>query len=235
MAAPPGARGPLIVLGAFNLELARAPWASHEPLIARMRLQFWRDVVTGDDEPAHEVAGPLAALIAAQGLDRARLMRMIDAREVEVGSTAPFTDTDALWRYLTDGSGGLLALSVQALGGSAPCGPVSDAAEALGAAQGLANYLMAVPALAAAGRDPLPDHRPERIAALARTGLARIVAARPALRRLPKSAKPALLAAWRAKPLLTQAAANPGSVIEGALGQSEFARRGSLLLRSLIG
>ena len=45
MAAPPVARGPLWVLYAFNVEVARAPWASKEPMIAEMRLQWWRDVV----------------------------------------------------------------------------------------------------------------------------------------------------------------------------------------------
>jgi len=230
MAAPVAQRAPLLVLAAFNLELARAPWVTREPLIARMRLQFWRDVLDGDDSAAHEVAGPLRALIAARALDPALLAAMIDAREAEIGTTAPFADDAALWAYLEDGSGGLLALSVQALGG-----PVSEAVRGLGSAQGLANYLMAIPALEAAGRHPLPDGRPEAVAALARAGLARIEAAGPEVRGLPKPARPALLAAWRAGALLRQAAARPGDVVAGGLGQSEFARRGSLLWRVWTG
>ncbi|MGR3618044.1 MAG: squalene/phytoene synthase family protein, partial [Roseovarius sp.] len=45
MAAPPPARRILFPLYAFNLEVARAPWMVSEPMIAEMRLQFWRDVV----------------------------------------------------------------------------------------------------------------------------------------------------------------------------------------------
>ena len=79
MAAPVALRGGLFTLYAFNLEIARAPWVAKEPLIARMRLQFWRDVVEGEDSRAHEVAAPLAALIAARQLSRPALLAMIDA------------------------------------------------------------------------------------------------------------------------------------------------------------
>lgn len=242
MAAPRPARAPLLVLAAFNLELARAPWVTREPLIARMRLQFWRDVLAGEESAAHEVAGPVRALAIERALDPALLAAMIDAREAEIGVRAPFADEAALWAYLEGGAGALLALSVQALGGpksgpeSGPeSGPVSAAVRGLGAAQGLANYLMAIPALEGAGRQPLPDGRPEAVAALARAGLVRIDAARTDLRALPKPARPALLAAWRARAILAQAAARPGAVAAGDLGQSEFARRGSLLWRAWVG
>ena len=45
MAAPPAARARLFPLYAFNLEVARAPWVTQEPMIAEMRLQWWRDAV----------------------------------------------------------------------------------------------------------------------------------------------------------------------------------------------
>ncbi len=45
MAAPAWARARLFPLYAFNLEVARAPWVTEEPMIAEMRLQWWRDVV----------------------------------------------------------------------------------------------------------------------------------------------------------------------------------------------
>jgi phytoene/squalene synthetase len=195
-----------------------------------MRLQFWRDVVRDEGEPAHEVAGPLASLIATRGLDRALLHRMIDAREAEIGSSAPFADEASLWRYLEDGAGALLAVSVQALGGS-----VSPDTIALGSAQGLANYMMAVPALAAAGQKALPSEAADAIAGLARAGLSRRSRALPGLRRIPRAARPALLAAWRAEPILTSVSKRPTSVLDGTLGQSEFARRGGLLWRSLSG
>lgn len=229
LAAPPAARGPLLILQAFNLEVARAPWVTKEPLLARMRLQFWRDVVEGagvEPAPAHEVAGPLAALITARDLPRGVLLEMIAAREMDL-ERAPFADEAALWRYLEQSSGALMLLSVRALGGEA------DAmARGLGAAQGLANYLMAVPALEAAGKLPLPDGRAASVAALASAGLSRLAEARAQAGQVGRAARPALLGAWRAGALLSQAARRPDLVASGGLGQSEFARRGSLLWRA---
>ncbi|KPQ06487.1 MAG: phytoene synthase [Rhodobacteraceae bacterium HLUCCA12] len=232
MAAPPEARGPLFVLQAFNLEVARAPWVTSEALIARMRLQFWRDVVEQaghETPPAHEVAGPLASLIAERALPRAPLLGLIDARELDL-ERAPFADDGALWSYLDATAGALMVASTRALGGG------DDAvAREFGAAQGLANYLLAVPALEAAGRLPLPDGRAEAVAVLAREGLDRLTRGRRGRGRIAPAARPALLAAWRAGVILKQALQAPHRVKAGALEQSEFGRRGSLLWRALRG
>jgi len=56
MAAPADVRGRLFVLYALNLEVAKAPFVTKEPMIAEMRLQFWRDVV------ADAAAGPAAVI-----------------------------------------------------------------------------------------------------------------------------------------------------------------------------
>lgn len=233
MAAPPAARAPLLTLAAFNLEVARAPWVTKEPLLARMRLQFWRDVIaaaeTGARPPVHAVAEPLAALIAGRMLPGFLFLQMIDARERDL-EPAPFADATALWDYLEGTSGALMALSVRALGGRA-----DQVARDWGAAQGMANYLMAIPALEATGRRPLPDRQAAAIEELAGGGLIRLEKARMQRGQIVRSARPALLATWRARPILAQAASFPERVFAGRLGQSEFVRRGSLLWRALTG
>jgi len=228
LAAPPAARPALAVLYALNLELARAPWVAREPLVARMRLQFWRDVVAEPDRPrAHEVAAPLAALIRARALPGDLFEAMIAAREAEVEGTH-LTDDAALAAYLDGTAGALMALAVRGLGGAA-----DGVARDYGAAQGLANYLLAVPAIAAAGRPALPPGADP--AALARAGLSRLAAGRAGRRAVAPVARPALLAAWRAGPVLRRAAAQPVLVATGGLPGSEFARRGGLLWSSLVG
>ncbi|MBN8290477.1 squalene/phytoene synthase family protein [Rhodobacter sp. NTK016B] len=229
MAAPVAARGPLFTLYAFNLEIARAPWVTKEPIIAQMRLQFWRDVLEMGEHKAHEVAAPLQALLRA-GLDPAPLAEMIDAREAEIGTQAPFPDEAALLRFLDATSGALMVASVRALGG-----PDSAAARVAGQAQGLANYLLAVPALEAAGQQALPQDDPASIARLAREMRDRLRAGRAALRALPRATRPALRAAWRADALLRQSVTYPERVRTGQLAQSEFIRRGGILLRQALG
>lgn len=230
MAAPPGARPALAVLYAFNLELARAPWVTAEPLVARMRLQFWRDVVDEADEPrAHEVAGPLAALIRERTLPVRLFEAMISAREAEVEGTH-LDSVAALRGYVTGTSGALMALAVRALGGVAD--PV---AQGYGVAQGMANYLRAVPALMAAGRPALPPGGDEGIEELAGWGILELERARLKRAEVPAPARPALLAAWRARAALARAAVRPGAVAEGGLEGSEFARRGRLIWASILG
>jgi 15-cis-phytoene synthase len=228
IAAPPSARPALLTLYAFNLEIARAPWVTSEPLIARMRLQFWRDVVgeAGEAPPrAHEIARPLASLITSRSLPKTLFHNMIEAREMDL-ERAPIADEAALWAYLEATSGNLMVLAVRALGGAEDATALD-----VGAAQGLANYLRAVPALEAAGRAPLPDGRPQAVAALARTGLGRFDRAGP----VGRAARPALLAAWQTRAMLKRAATDPTAVAAGRLEPSEFRRRGSLLWRSLFG
>ncbi|MFN6978791.1 MAG: squalene/phytoene synthase family protein, partial [Gemmobacter sp.] len=155
LAAPVAARAVLIPLYALNLEIARAPWASAEPLVAEMRVQWWRDRVAeigaGGAVPGHPVLAAAAALVdagAASILDR-----MADARRWDIWRE-PFADAAALEAHVDATAGGLMWLAARALGApDAAEGMVRDVA----AGQGMAAWLMAVPALAARGRAPLPD------------------------------------------------------------------------------
>jgi phytoene synthase len=228
MSAPPEDRARLWPLYAFNLEVARAPWASAEPILGGMRLQFWADtleaIAAGGAVPAHEVAEPLAALVREAGLPVDLLAGMVAARRRDLEPEG-FADAAALWAYLAATGGALTEAAARALGGAAAAGAAREA----GTAAALANWFLAVPELARRGRRTLPAPAE----ALAAEGLARLAKARRA--GVPRRAVPALRAGWRADALLRQALRAPALVAAGGLGQSEFARRGSLLWRSLTG
>lgn len=209
MTAPVPDREVLFPLYAFNLELARAPWLTQEPLIAQMRLQFWRDVLdeieAGSTPRAHEVARPLAEAIRARAVPLAPLHQMIDARLADV-ERRPFTAAHELWSYLEKTSGALMVASMGALGHDAP-----DRARVLGRAQGLAAFIMARPELAARGWRAVDDEVLAPMIATARDDLAALPAGFG-------TATPAARAAWRAPRLLR--AATPARVEE----ESPFAR-----------
>ncbi len=225
MAAPVAARARLFPLYALNLEVARAPWVTKEPLIAEMRLQWWRDVVAEDRPRSHEVAGPLHGVIRESGLPVAVLDALIIARQWDVYHDG-FADRAAFDSYLDATGGGLMWLAAKALG----AGPqVEPAARDLGWAVGLTGFLRAVPELESRGRVPLVDGRAAAVAGLAREGLARFARGR---RGLPKAAA---LAAWQTGGLLRQVVADPRVVSEGRMGLSEFARRGGLIRAALTG
>ncbi len=224
MAAAPQHRARLLPLYAFNLEVARAPWVSKEPMIAEMRLQWWRDVVAEPAPRAHEVAAPFHAVIGQARLPLPVIDRLIEARLQDVWAE-PLADDAALDAYLDDTAGGLMWLASLASGGTD-----EGAARALGKAQGLANYLRAVPELVARGRHPLPDGRPAAVQAWSARGLGWL-----ALARKGKVAPAAALAAWQTAGLLKLAAHDPAAVADGRLELSEFAKRGGLLWQAVTG
>jgi 15-cis-phytoene synthase len=228
MAAPAHARAQLFPLYAFNLEVARAPWVTKEPLIAEMRLQWWRDVVenaASGAARAHEVAGPLHDLIREHGLPSAVLDRLIAARRWDIHSE-PHAELEALTAYLEDTGAGLMWLAAQTLG--APDG-AEAAVRAYGWANAAAGYLRALPELAARGRRPMPNGMTE--VDLARVGLEKLAEARAARKTVPKAIAPALLAGWQMEKILQQVLAGRSSTLQ----LPEFQRRGRLLWQAFTG
>ena len=229
MAAPVSARRVLFPLYAFNLEVARAPYASEEPVIREMRLQWWDDaleeIAAGCPVRRHEVASPLAEAVSAEGAEALRIL--VKARRRDTDRT-PFADDSELAGYLDATGGTLVTVAANALG-AAP-GPVC---RAFGTAMALAAWLRAVPELEARGWVPLPDPRPQAVAALAREGLARLAAARARRGEVSPPARAAFLAGWRSGAVLRAAARAPERVAAGALEESPIRQRAGLMFRAL--
>ena len=120
MAAPVAARRALFPLYAMAIEVARAPWVTEEPMIAEMRLQWWRDaleeIAEGRDVRKHEVTTPLAEAISP---DTARALdRMVAARRWDIYKDA-FEDEDHFADYL-EATGGVLMWAAAENLGAAP-------------------------------------------------------------------------------------------------------------------
>lgn len=86
--APMPARAGLLALLAFDHELARTRSVTREPMLARIRLEWWREAVaeaTGTGTPRGQpVAEALAETARRHGLARDALTALIDAREEEI-------------------------------------------------------------------------------------------------------------------------------------------------------
>ena len=86
--APMPARAGLLALLAFDHELARTGSVTREPMLARIRLEWWREAVaeaTGPGTPrAQPVAEALAETARRHGLSRDALTALVDAREEEI-------------------------------------------------------------------------------------------------------------------------------------------------------
>ena len=231
MAAPPSARRALFPLLAMNVEVARAPWVTQEPMIAEMRLQWWRDaleeIATGGTVRRHEVVTPLSAVmtpdLAAEMDEHVAVRRWDIYRD-------PFEDTAHFNRYIDQSAGSLLWAAARMLGAAE-----ERAVRDFGFATGLANWLRAVPELEARGRIPLLDGRPEAVRELAERGLDHLSRARAARGAVSREARPALLAGWQTGVILRQAWKKPARVAQGTLGQSEARKRLTLMARAASG
>jgi phytoene synthase len=217
MAAPVAARRVLFPIYAFNVEVARAPWVTEEPMIAEMRLQWWRDALeemaSGGTVRRHEVTLPLADVVDGDGA-RA-LDRLVAARRWDVYKDG-FEDAEHFKEYLDATAGELMWQGARALGAVN-----REDVLRFGRAAGLARYLAAVAALEEKGRVPLLDGRESAIAEFAREALNNI--ARP----VPNNA--AFLEAWQAEPILRQIAKEPWRVAQGTVGLSPFRAKLRLL------
>ncbi len=86
--APEPARTDLLALLAFDHELARTRLVTREPMLARIRLEWWREAVAeaaGTAKPrAQPIVESLSEMVRRRGLAPERLLALIDAREEEI-------------------------------------------------------------------------------------------------------------------------------------------------------
>lgn len=233
MAAPPASRGKLFPIYAFNVEVARAPWVTQEPMIAEMRLQWWRDaldeIASGGTVRAHEVTTPLSQAITP-AVARV-LAEVVDARSWDI-HREPFEDEEAFLTYLDRTGASLMWAAAIALGAdpspSDPEAGVEWMFRAVGRATAFTRFLAAVPALQSGGRRPWiydPDACAMRARDL-RVGMAPLGFLRM---RRDGLAYAAALEAWQTAPLLRQIERHPRRALEGRVGLSEFRKRLRLL------
>jgi phytoene synthase len=226
--APASRRESLFALYLFNYEMARIRELVSEPLLGRIRLQWWRDSVAEiyDGRPwrRHEALLPLGGAILARDLSRVHFDRLIDAREADMADEPP-ASLAALEAYAEGTSGSLVLLALEALGVRDPA--ATAVGKDIGVAYALAGLLRAVPfhararrlylpadLLAASGRDlarELYDLKPSPallpvVAAVAARARARLAAARARRHEMPRSALPALLPGVLAKRALDRLA-----------------------------
>lgn len=250
MSAPAGARERLLVLYAFNLEVARAPWVTNEELIAEMRLQWWLDAIEGiyaGKLAAHEVVAPLAEVIEQGNLPKQMFLDLINARRFDIFRDG-HADREAFDRYIDATSGNLVQLAALSLGASKGSLPlVAD----FGYAVGVANLFRALPRLYGFGRHPVPvkctldrnavaggevpDNLSESLVKIATDASAKLANSRSNREVLDRSATPAMLVGWQSEIPLNLVARQPKQTLRRSMETSEFRKKVSLLWRNTTG
>lgn len=231
LVAEPVQRPALITLYALNLEAARAPYQSAEPMLAEMRLQWWVERLTemgdGTPPPLHDVLTPLWQ---AWGEASRELVPLVEARRRDC-QREPFATPEAVIAHIDATAGALMWSAARRLGCPvAARGVVAD--HALGA--GLAAWLRALPrlqpmALGLASADPA---QVVRLAEIARESLRR---ATRSYRAVPKAAAAALYPGPRVPRFLIEVERGNIECFAETPEISPFQRRASLARLALTG
>ncbi|NGX98312.1 MAG: squalene/phytoene synthase family protein [Candidatus Afipia apatlaquensis] len=155
----PEARRAWLALAAFNAEVAHVRDHVSQPLPGEIRLQWWRDVLTGEgrdaqgEAEANPVAAELLRAIAVHDLPIEMFVRLIDAHVFDVYDD-PMPDMAALEAHCRDTSAALYGLRAKVLGVNSP--EAVRIAEHAGLAEGLVDTMLALPRHAARRQLYLP-------------------------------------------------------------------------------
>ena len=155
--APADKRCLLFALYAFYFEVARIAETVHEPMLADIRLAWWREAVEGAraGKPRnHPVVQALAETLATNDLPEEIFERMIAARSFDA-SQELFADMGALEDYANATSGSIMRLAARVLGAG---GTLDELAREAGTAVALAGLLRALPFHAARRKLFLPGN-----------------------------------------------------------------------------
>ncbi|TKT73362.1 squalene/phytoene synthase family protein [Afipia massiliensis] len=156
----PDARRAWMALAAFNAEVAHVRDHVSQPLPGEIRLQWWRDALTGSSQAAdhgavegNPVAAELLRAMALYDLPAEAFVRLIDAHVFDVYDD-PMPDMAALEAHCRDTAAAMYALRARVLGLNSP--ETARLAEHAGIAEGLVAAMLALPRHAARRQLYLP-------------------------------------------------------------------------------
>lgn len=223
MLAPQPARAALVVLLAWNLEIAKVGEITREEMIGLIRYQWWREALDEiyDNKPLrqHAVVLALADAIRAHHLPKEAFLDIIAMREADL-DRAPFPTLESLDNYASVTGGAFLALWLRVLG--VEDAQSQQAVANIGTAWALIGSLRACHHMAHNGKMRLPIDMlheagidadailqegftpavSEAVLAVAVLAEEHIIAARKLRKNMPKAALPPLTLAIQAEDFL---------------------------------
>jgi phytoene synthase len=137
--APAERRGGLHALYAFDIEVARVRDVVREPMAGELRLQWWRDVLTGErrgEGMGSPVGAALLETLERFALSSEPLLELLEARSFDLYDD-PMPGLAHLEGYARQTSSRMIGLAAQVLG-AAPGAAISDPA---GSAIGITRLL----------------------------------------------------------------------------------------------
>jgi phytoene synthase len=116
--APAQHRDGLFALYAFNAEIARVRDVAREPMPGEIRLQWWREVLSGErdgEASAHPVAAALQGMLKRYAIGPDRLIAIVDAHRFDLYDE-PLATLDDLDNYAVLTQAAVFAIAADILG-----------------------------------------------------------------------------------------------------------------------
>jgi phytoene synthase len=164
--APQKYRRARYALYALNMEVARTRELAREPMPGEIRLQWWRDLLTGagrGEVDAHPVAAALRDTVVRYRLPPTTLLNLIDGRAFDLYNE-PVPDLAYLESYAVHTSSALIDLAGRILCDGRDPG-IGELAGHAGIAYAIAGLLLALPVHSARGQLYLPGDLMQRYGA----------------------------------------------------------------------
>lgn len=154
--APENKRSSLFALYAFNAEVAEITGRAKDAMPGEIRLQWWREVLTGGSYGAEgsPVANALLETIAAYRLPRSAFETYLDARIGDLYAD-PFQTRTDLEAYCGETASSIMQIAALILDAEAAPG-ATDAAGHGGCARGIAGILRLIPLHRSRGKCSIP-------------------------------------------------------------------------------
>lgn len=253
---PDSIRDDVLALFLFNAEIASVRDRVREPLPGEMRLQWWRDVLSGnrtEEAHAHPVGSVLLDVMNRRNLPVEPLMAMCDARIFDLYDD-PMPDRASYEGYAGETASSLLQMTAFLLD-PLVASSASTASGHAGVAQAVAGHLLLLPIsqargqvfipgnlLAATGLDRdgfLTGSNPERVGnavrAFAGFGRDHLAKARAALSDLPGTVQAAYLPVALVQSVLDRAETKAADCLSGSIRLPQWRRQIQLWLASRRG
>lgn len=142
--APAAVRPHLMTLYAFNHEVARVAETVRQPMMGELRLEWWRETLSGARAGTprnHDLARALADMFAVHAVPEELFAEILDARAFD-SSTELFADWKAAENYCDATSGNLMRIAARILGSEREA---DELARHAGVAYATAGLIRALP------------------------------------------------------------------------------------------
>ena len=241
-----GVRDDLLALFLFNADIAAIRDKVREPLPGEVRLQWWREVLSGDrdgEAQAHPVASVLRGMIDRRAMPVAPLIAMCDARIFDLYDD-PMPDRTSYEGYAGETASSLLQMTAFLIDPAASALTATASGHA-GVAQAVAGHLMLLPISQARGQLFIPadllsatglgrdgflsgadlQRVATAIRAFAGFGREHLAKARAALDDLPASVQPAYLPVALASAVFDQAQRRGADCLDRSIRMPQWRRQ----------